>query len=143
MSDLLSRVPVSDADHPAPQNHAAEQEQFLEEYKRNMARLLNASEGFCVLHQLLAGDESRDVHLNDSGRSGLALIFKLLGDESMDAWSCLPNSEGRKFRTGLLMLVVNIVITMGALAFCDRQEECLARAGISVEQLLREGVRHE
>lgn len=52
-------------------------------------------------------------------------------------------SEGRKFRTGLLMLVVNIVITMGALAFCDRQEEYLARAGISVEQLLREGVRHE
>lgn len=52
-------------------------------------------------------------------------------------------SEGRKFRTGLLMLVVNIVITMGALAFCDRQEECLARDGISVEQLLREGVRHE
>lgn len=52
-------------------------------------------------------------------------------------------SEGRKFRTGLLMLVVNIVITMGALAFCDRQEECLARDGFSVEQLLREGVRHE
>lgn len=46
MSDLLSRVPVSDADHPAPQNHAAEQE-------RNMGRLL--------------------------------------GDESMYAWSCLPN----------------------------------------------------
>ena len=91
MSDLLFQVPVSDADHPAPQNHAAEQEQFLEEYKRNMARLLNASEGFCVLHQLLAGDESRDVHLDDSGRSGLALILKLLGDESMDAWSCLPN----------------------------------------------------
>lgn len=52
-------------------------------------------------------------------------------------------SEGRKLRTGLLVLVVNIVITMGALAFCDRQEECLARDGISVEQLLREGRRHE
>lgn len=52
-------------------------------------------------------------------------------------------SEGAKRKIGLFMLVVNIVITMGALAFCDRQEECLARAGISVEQLLREGVRHE
>ncbi len=52
-------------------------------------------------------------------------------------------SEGAKRKIGLLMLVVNIVITMGALAFCDRQEECLARDGISVEQLLREGVRHE
>lgn len=101
MSDLLSRVPVSDADHPAPQNHAAEQEQFLEEYKRNMGRLLNASEGFCVLHQLLAGDESRDVLLDDSGRSGLALILKLLGDESMDAWSRLPNEwEMKKFLRG-------------------------------------------
>ena len=52
-------------------------------------------------------------------------------------------SDGRKLRTGLLVLVVNIVITMGALAFCDRQEECLARDGISVDQLLREGRRHE
>ena len=52
-------------------------------------------------------------------------------------------SEGAKRKIGLLMLVVNIVITMGALAFCDRQEECLARDGISVEQLLREGAAHE
>ena len=52
-------------------------------------------------------------------------------------------AEGARRKIGLLMLVVNIVITMGALAFCDRQEECLARDGISVEQLLREGGRHE
>ena len=52
-------------------------------------------------------------------------------------------SEGAKRKIGLLILALNIVITMGALAFCDRQEECLARDGISVEQLLREGVRHE
>ena len=52
-------------------------------------------------------------------------------------------SEGARRKIGLLILVVNIVITMGALAFCDRQEECLARDGISVEQLLREGRRHE
>ena len=51
--------------------------------------------------------------------------------------------EGARHKIGLLILVVNIVITMGALAFCDRQEECLARDGLSVEQLLREGRRHE
>ena len=58
-----------------------------------MFRLCEASEGFIALHELLSSDETRDVHLSDPGREGLALILKLLGDEAIDAWSSLPTAQ--------------------------------------------------
>ena len=87
------KIEMSTAASSSP-NRTAEREKFLEEYGRNMARLLDTAEGFIALQELLSGDESRDVHLTDSGRSGLALILKLLGDEAMDAWGSLPTVGG-------------------------------------------------
>lgn len=87
MTDL--KIEMSTAASSTP-NRAAEREAFLEEYQRNMSRLCVASEGFIALHELLSSDATRDVHLSDSGREGLALILKLLGDEVIDAWSSLP-----------------------------------------------------
>lgn len=87
------KIEMSTAVSSTP-NRTAEREAFLEEYGRNMSRLLDTAEGFIALQELLSGDESRDVHLTDSGRSGLALILKLLGDEAMDAWGSLPTVGG-------------------------------------------------
>ena len=83
-------------------NRTAEREAFLEEYGRNMSRLLDTAEGFIALQELLSGDESRDVHLSDSGREGLALILKLLCDETMDAYCSLPAVQylGRLLQEG-------------------------------------------
>ena len=83
------KIEMSTAASSTP-NRAAEREEFLEEYGRNMNRLCVASEGFIALHELLSSDATRDVHLSDSGREGLALVLKLLGDEAMAAWSSLP-----------------------------------------------------
>lgn len=85
------KIEMSTAASSSPNRTA---EKFLEEYGRNMSRLLDTAEGFIALQELLSGDESRDVHLTDSGRSGLALILKLLGDEAMDAWGSLPTVGG-------------------------------------------------
>lgn len=87
MTDL--KIEMSTAVSSAS-NHAAERERFLEEYERNMARLVNASEGFRALQELLDGYESRGLPLSDSGRSGLALILRLLVEESESAWGSLP-----------------------------------------------------
>ena len=83
------KIEMSTAVSSTP-NRTAEREAFLEEYGRNMSRLLDTAEGFIALQELLSGDESRDVHLSDSRREGLALVLKLLGDEAMAAWSSLP-----------------------------------------------------
>ena len=84
------KIEMSTAASSTP-NRTAEREEFLEEYGRNMNRLCEASEGFIALQELLSGNVTREVHLSDSGREGLALILKLLGDEALDAWGCLPN----------------------------------------------------
>ncbi len=84
------KIEMSTAASSSTRNRAAEREAFLEEYQRNMSRLCVASEGFIALHELLSSDATRDVHLSDSGREGLALVLKLLGDEAMAAWSSLP-----------------------------------------------------
>ena len=86
------KIEMSTAASSTP-NRTAEREAFLEEYQRNMFRLCEASEGFIALHELLSSDETRDVHLSDPGREGLALILKLLGDEAIDAWSSLPTAQ--------------------------------------------------
>ena len=86
------KIEMSTAASSTP-NRTAEREAFLEEYQRNMFRLCEASEGFFAIQELLSSDETRDVHLSDSGREGLALILKLLGDEAMDAWSSLPTAQ--------------------------------------------------
>lgn len=86
------KIEMSTAASSTP-NRTAEREAFLEEYQRNMFRLCEASEGFIALHELLSSDETRDVHLSDPGREGLALILKLLGDEVIDAWSSLPTAQ--------------------------------------------------
>ena len=86
------KIEMSAAASSTP-NRAAEREAFLEEYQRNMFRLCVASEGFIALHELLSSDATRDVHLSDSGREGLALVLKLLGDEAMAAWSSLPTAQ--------------------------------------------------
>lgn len=83
------KIEMSTAASSTP-NRAAEREEFLEEYERNMNRLCEASEGFIAIQELLSSDVTREVHLSDSGREGLALILKLLGDEVIDAWSSLP-----------------------------------------------------
>ena len=83
------KIEMSTAASSTP-NRAAEREEFLEEYKKNMNRLCEASEGFIAVQELLSSDVTREVHLSDSGREGLALILKLLGDEVIDAWSSLP-----------------------------------------------------
>ena len=83
------KIEMSTAASSTP-NRTAEREEFLEEYGRNMNRLCEASEGFIAIQELLSSDVTRDVHLSDSGREGLALILKLLGDEAIDAWSSLP-----------------------------------------------------
>ena len=83
------KIEMSTAVSSTP-NRTAEREAFLEEYQRNMSRLCVASEGFIALHELLSSDATRDVHLSDSRREGLALVLKLLGDEAMAAWSSLP-----------------------------------------------------
>lgn len=83
------KIEMSTAASSTP-NRTAEREEFLEEYKKNMNRLCEASEGFIAVQELLSSDETREVHLSDSGREGLALILKLLGDEVIDAWSSLP-----------------------------------------------------
>ena len=84
------KIEMSTAASSTP-NRAAEREEFLEEYGRNMNRLCEASEGFIAIQELLSSsDVTREVHLSDSGREGLALILKLLGDEVIDAWSSLP-----------------------------------------------------
>ena len=86
------KIEMSTAASSTP-NRAAEREEFLEEYKKNMNRLCEASEGFIALQELLSGNVTREVHLSDSGREGLALILKLLGDEAIDAWSSLPTAQ--------------------------------------------------
>ena len=83
------KIEMSTAASSTP-NRTAEREEFLEEYKKNMNRLCEASEGFIAIQELLSSDVTREVHLSDSGREGLALILKLLGDEAMAAWSSLP-----------------------------------------------------
>ena len=84
------KIEMSTAASSTP-NRAAEREEFLEEYGRNINRLCEASEGFIAIQELLSSsDVTREVHLSDSGREGLALILKLLGDEVIDAWSSLP-----------------------------------------------------
>ena len=83
------KIEMSTAASSTP-NRTAEREEFLEKYGRNMNRLCEASEGFIAIQELLSSDVTRDVHLSDSGREGLALILKLLGDEAIDAWSSLP-----------------------------------------------------
>ena len=83
------KIEMSTAASSTP-NRAAEREAFLEEYQRNMFKLCEASEGFIAIQELLSSDVTREVHLSDSGREGLALILKLLGDEALDAWSSLP-----------------------------------------------------
>ena len=84
------KIEMSTAASSSTRNRAAEREAFLEEYQRNMSRLCVASEGFIAIQELLSSDVTREVHLSDSGREGLALILKLLGDEAMDAWNSLP-----------------------------------------------------
>lgn len=86
------KIEMSTAASSTP-NRTAEREAFLEEYQRNMFRLCEASEGFFAIQELLSSDETRDVHLSDPGREGLALILKLLGDEAIDAWSSLPTAQ--------------------------------------------------
>ena len=86
------KIEMSTAASSTP-NRTAEREEFLEEYGRNMNRLCEASEGFIALQELLSGNVTREVHLSDSGREGLALILKLLGDEAIDAWSSLPTAQ--------------------------------------------------
>lgn len=86
------KIEMSTAVSSTP-NRTAEREELLEKYDRNRFRLLNAAEGIVALQELLSGDESRDVHLSDSGREGLDLILKLLGDEAIDAWSSLPAAQ--------------------------------------------------
>lgn len=86
------KIEMSTAASSTP-NRTAEREAFLEEYQRNMFRLCEASEGFIAIQELLSSDETRDVHLSDPGREGLALILKLLGDEAIDAWSSLPTAQ--------------------------------------------------
>ena len=83
------KIEMSTAASSTP-NRAAEREELLEEYGRNTSRLLNAAEGIVALQELLSGNVTREVHLSDSGREGLALILKLLGDEVIDAWCSLP-----------------------------------------------------
>ena len=85
------KIEMSTAASSSTRNRAAEREAFLEEYQRNMSRLCVASEGFIAIQELLSSDVTREVHLSDSGREGLALVLKLLGDEAIDAWGCLPN----------------------------------------------------
>ena len=80
MSTAASSTPNPDAEH----------ETFLEEYARSMNRLLDANEGFTAIQELLAGSESRDVHLSDAGRAGLASIIRMLNKEFMDAYDSLP-----------------------------------------------------
>ena len=87
------KIEMSTAASSTP-NRAAEREAFLEEYQRNMFRLCEASEGFIAIQQLLSSDVTREVHLSDSGREGLALILKLLGNEALDAWGSLPTAQG-------------------------------------------------
>lgn len=86
------KIEMSTAASSTP-NRTAEREAFLEEYQRNMSRLCVASEGFIAIQELLSSDVTRDVHLSDPGREGLALILKLLGDEAIDAWSSLPTAQ--------------------------------------------------
>ncbi len=86
------KIEMSTAASSTP-NRAAEREEFLEEYKKNMNRLCEASEGFIAIQELLSSDVTREVHLSDSGREGLALILKLLGDEALDAWCSLPTAQ--------------------------------------------------
>ena len=83
------KIEMSTAASSTP-NRTAEREEFLEAYRKNMNRLCEASEGFIAIQELLSSDVTREVHLSDSGREGLALILKLLGDEVIDAWSSLP-----------------------------------------------------
>ena len=86
------KIEMSTAASSTP-NRTAEREAFLEEYQRNMFRLCEASEGFIAIQELLSSDVTREVHLSDSGREGLALILKLLGDEALDAWCSLPTAQ--------------------------------------------------
>lgn len=65
-------------------------EQFLEEYKRNTDRIWNVIEGIIAIQELLAGEDSRDVHLSDSGRIGLSSILHTLNEELENALGSLP-----------------------------------------------------
>ena len=87
------KIEMSTAVSSTP-NRTAEREAFLEEYQRNMFRLCEASEGFIAIQELLSSsDVTQDIHLSDSGREGLALILKLLGNEALDAWCSLPTAQ--------------------------------------------------
>ena len=61
--------------------------------------------------------------------------------------SCCRASSTRSERFRLILgsalVLVELVAVVWLLGWLDRQEECLARAGISIEQLLQEGQRHE
>lgn len=91
MSEFF-QIPVSSAVSPSTPNHnaAARREQFLERYSRHMDSLQNTSEGLIALHELLAGDITRDLPLSDAGRAGLAYIIKTLAEENTNAWGSLP-----------------------------------------------------
>ena len=84
---MSSAVSSSAPNHDA----GAQREQFLESYSRNMNSLLEASEGFIALHELLSGSITRELFLSDSGRAGLAHIIKMLADKNMNAWGSLPS----------------------------------------------------
>lgn len=91
MSEFF-QIPVSSAVSPSTPNHdaAARREQFLERYSRHMDSLQQSSEGLIALHELLAGDVTRELSLSDSGRAGLAYIIKMLAEENTKAWGSLP-----------------------------------------------------
>ena len=89
------KIEMSTAASSTP-NRTAEREEFLEAYRKNMNRLCEASEGFIAVQELLSSDVTREVHLSDSGREGLALILKLLGNEALDAWCSLPTAQDMK-----------------------------------------------
>lgn len=78
-------------------------EQFLEEYERNKDRLWNVTESIIAIQELLAGKDSRDVHLSDSGRIGLSNILHTLNEELGDILSSLPTPDQiKKMLEGVL-----------------------------------------
>ena len=91
MSEFF-QIPVSSAVSPSTSNHdaASRREQFLERYSRHMDSLQYTNEGFIALHELLAGNVTRELTLSDSGRAGLAYIIKTLAEENVNAWGSLP-----------------------------------------------------
>ena len=104
MSDLLSRVPVSDAVSPSTSSTPADSDarrKALSSVKEGADKMLHYCEVFTAFKELFLPDCCPGNELSSEAREGLAYMFKLLADDAINmhmplfgAWEELTRGEG-------------------------------------------------